>query len=70
MIFLLDIFGFPCHWKIKKMWKECLVCLGSHVCFWGTKDDTIREKTRDCMKWSGLNLVILCHLLLQYDAQH
>jgi len=43
----------------RKMWEDCLLFLGSHVCFQGTKEDTKTEKPCYSKKSSSFILVIL-----------
>jgi len=49
----------------RKMWEDCLIFLGSHVCFQGTKEDTKTEKPCYSKKSSSFILVIL---LLQEEV--
>lgn len=53
------------------MWNSfwgCLIFLGSHVCFLGTKEDTKKEKPCYSKKRSGFIMVIPCHMLLQEEV--
>jgi len=52
----------------QKKWEDCLIFLGSHVCFQGKKEDTKTKKPCYSKKSSSFILVILCHLLLQEEV--